>query len=229
MSIDTTLLEAVRRITPVIREHREQAERERRLATPVVDAMAEAGLLRMVTPRSLGGLEVAPLTCAAVIEAVAQVDSVAGWALTNPLLAACQCARLPNAGVEAVLGRNPNVLIAGSAYAMPASPVVGGYRVTGRVPFVSNCHNATWFAVNLRLVEVSPPQHGTVPPAIVRAYIPIEVCEIMDTWDVLGMRGTGSHDVAVTEVFVPEGLTFPVTPQVVRGPHYQGALYHFPP
>ena len=230
MPTDTTLLEAVRRITPVIREYREQAERERRLATPVVDAMAEAGLLRMVTPRSLGGLEVDPLTCASVIEAVAQVDSVAGWALTNPLLAACQCARLPDAGAETILGRNPNVLIAGSAYAMQASPVVGGYRATGRVPFVSNCHNATWLAVNLRLVEAAPPpQRGTAPPEIVRAFLPIEVCEIMDTWDVLGMRGTGSHDVAVTDVFVPEVVTFPVTPQVVRGTHYQGALYHFPP
>ena len=86
MPIDTTLLEAVRRITPVIRAHREQAEHERRLSTPVVDAMAEAGLWRLGTPRSLGGLEVDPLTCARVVEEVAQADSAVGWALTNSMI-----------------------------------------------------------------------------------------------------------------------------------------------
>jgi indole-3-acetate monooxygenase len=158
MTIDTTLLDAARRIAPVIRAYREQAERERRLPTPVVEAMAEAGLLRMVTPRSLGGLEVDPLTCARVIEEVAQTDSSAGWALTNPLLYAFNCARLPDAGAEAVIGPNPNVLIAGSPYTpLRGIPVAGGYRVTGRVPFVSNCHNAAWFAANARVVEEPPP------------------------------------------------------------------------
>jgi alkylation response protein AidB-like acyl-CoA dehydrogenase len=230
MTIDTTLLDAARRIAPVIRAYREQAERERRLPTPVVEAMAEAGLLRMVTPRSLGGLEVDPLTCARVIEEVAQTDSSAGWALTNPLLYAFNCARLPDAGAEAVIGPNPNVLIAGSPYTpLRGIPVAGGYQVTGRVPFVSNCHNAAWFAANAQVVEEPhPPQGSTVSPATIRVLIPMEACEILDTWDVLGMRGTGSHDVAVTDVFVPGVCTYSTTADVVLGSHYQGALYRFP-
>jgi alkylation response protein AidB-like acyl-CoA dehydrogenase len=59
---DTTLIEAARRIAPVIREHNQEAERERRLSPPVLAALHEAGLLRMFTPRSLGGLETDPLT-----------------------------------------------------------------------------------------------------------------------------------------------------------------------
>src|SRR6266446_2491792 len=67
---DATLIEAARRIAPVIREHSQKAERERRLSPPVLAALREAGLLRMCTPRSLGGLEVDPLTRALVIEEI---------------------------------------------------------------------------------------------------------------------------------------------------------------
>jgi alkylation response protein AidB-like acyl-CoA dehydrogenase len=76
MNADTTLIEAARHIAPVIRAHKDEAERERRLSKPVLDALTQAGLMRMLTPRSLGGLEVDPLTCALVIEevATAQLD-----------------------------------------------------------------------------------------------------------------------------------------------------------
>src|SRR5215467_197727 len=84
MHADTTLIEAARRIAPVIREHNQEAERECRLSPPVLAALHEAGLLRMCTPRSLGGLEVDPLTRALVMEEVTAQDSAAGWTLANP-------------------------------------------------------------------------------------------------------------------------------------------------
>jgi len=142
MPIATTLLEAVHHIVPVIRQYREEAERERRLSAPVVEAMGAAGLWRLGMPRSLGGLEVDPLTCARVVEAIAQADSVAGWAVTNPMIYAWGCARLPEAGAEIIARRAPHSIIVGSPpTVMQATPVAGGYQVTGRVPFVSNCHN----------------------------------------------------------------------------------------
>src|SRR6266536_3043296 len=82
---DISLIEAARQIVPVIREHNEEAERERRLSRPVLDALYETGLLRMFTPRSLGGLEVDPITRALVIEEIAGHDTAAGWTLENPL------------------------------------------------------------------------------------------------------------------------------------------------
>jgi alkylation response protein AidB-like acyl-CoA dehydrogenase len=82
---DTTLIEAARHLAPVIREHHEEAERERRLSPPVLAALQEAGLLRMYTPRSLGGLEVDPITRALVVEEIAGHDTAAGWTLANPL------------------------------------------------------------------------------------------------------------------------------------------------
>jgi alkylation response protein AidB-like acyl-CoA dehydrogenase len=110
----------------------------------------------------------------------------------------------------------------------PGDPRARGYRVTGCVPFVSNCHNATWYTANARIGEAGPPPQGLAPPALVQVFLPLEACEIIDTWHVLGMRGTGSHDVAVADAFVPEALTFPITPDFVPGLHYQGALYRFP-
>jgi indole-3-acetate monooxygenase len=109
---DTTLIEAAQRIAPVIREHNEEAERERRLSPPVLAALHEAGLLRMCTPRSLGGLEVDPITRAVVIEEISGYDSAAGWTLANPLDWAYLCARLPDEGAEEIYGRGANVVIA---------------------------------------------------------------------------------------------------------------------
>src|SRR6266478_2479477 len=108
---DATLIEAARRLAPVIREHADEAERERRLSPPVLAALHDAGLLRMCTPRSLGGLEVDPLTRARVIEEIAGHDTAAGWTLANPLDWAYLCARLPDEGAEEVYGQ-PNVVIA---------------------------------------------------------------------------------------------------------------------
>src|SRR4029453_14949256 len=109
---DTTLLEAARRIAPVIREYSDEAERERRLSPPVLAALHDAGLLRMCTPRSLGGLEVDPMTRALVIEEISGHDTAAGWAFTNPLDQAYLGARLPDVGAEEIYGRGANVVIA---------------------------------------------------------------------------------------------------------------------
>ena len=113
VTVDRTLIEAAQQIVPVIRDYTEEAERERRLSKPVLDALTHAGLLRMFIPRSLGGLEVDPLTCARVIEEVARADSVAGWTLSNPLGWAFFCARLPDAGAEEIFGMQPHAVIAG--------------------------------------------------------------------------------------------------------------------
>jgi alkylation response protein AidB-like acyl-CoA dehydrogenase len=227
---DTTLLEAAQRIAPVIQEHTEETERERRLSPPVVAALHDAGLLRMCTPRSLGGLEVDPLTRALVIEEIAGHDTAAGWTLANPLDWAYLCARLPDAGAEEIYGRGANVVIAAQfGRPMQAALAQGGYRITGRAPFVSNCYDAHWIATTATVMAGEPARaEDTGVPEVVMAYLPRDSCHVIDTWHVLGMRGTGSHDVAVTDVFVPTARTFPLVPEFIPGSHYQGPLYRFP-
>jgi alkylation response protein AidB-like acyl-CoA dehydrogenase len=220
---DTTLIEAAQRVAPVIREHNQEAERERRLSPPVLAGLHEAGLLRMCTPRSLGGLEVDPLTRALVMEEISGHDTAAGWTLANPLDWAYLCARLPDEGAEEIYAHGANVLIAAQfGRPMQASPTQGGYRITGRAPFFSNCHDANWIATSAATVG------DHLSPGLVMVYLPRESCEVIDTWHVMGMRGTGSNDVAIDDVFVPAVRTFPIVPEFTPGSHYRGPLYRFP-
>ncbi len=223
---DTSLIDAAREIAPIIQKHNQEAERERRLSRPVLNALRETGLLRMSTPRSLGGLETDPITRALVVEEISRHDSAAGWTLENPLDWAFFCARLPDEGAEEIYSRGADILIAAQfGRPLKATSTDGGYRISGRAPFVSNCYDADWIS-STALVDVD--QHSEGEPETVMVYFPRENCEIIDTWDVMGMRGTGSHDISVTDVYVPKSRTFPMVPEFQPGSHYQGPLYRLP-
>lgn len=217
VSVDNELLETVREIGPTIRAGAADAERERLLTRPVVEAMREAGLFRLLTPRSLGGLEVDPLTFARVMEEVSRFDSAAGWALQNDS-GAWWCCRLPDEGAEELYADDPEAILAAAFHPpLEAAAVDGGYRLTGQRPFASNIHEATWLFVTAVAGEAAI-------GAIVRA----GEAEIVDTWHTLGMRGTDSNDVALDDVFVPASRTFPLVPEFEPGTHYQGPLYRIP-
>jgi indole-3-acetate monooxygenase len=223
---DTSLLDAAREIAPIIRAHSEQAERERRLSRPALKALRETGLLRMTTPRSLGGLETDPVTRALVVEEIGRHDSAAAWTLENPLDWAFLCCRLPDEGVEEIYSGGADVLIAGQfGRPLNATSTDGGYRISGRAPFVSNCYDADWM---LSAVLVDVDQHAHGEPEMRMVYFPSEQCEIIDTWDVMGMRGTGSNDISVTDVYVPKSRTFPMVPDFEPGSRYRGPLYRLP-
>ena len=133
------LLERARAIGPMLREQSDVAERERRLPKAVFDALGEAGFSRMLVPRSLGGLEVDPVTCARVVEEVASHDSAAAWSLQSGNVNAFFSARLPDDGVDELLGANPSTIVAAACHPpQQAIEVDGGFRVSGFV----DCGNA---------------------------------------------------------------------------------------
>jgi len=101
----------------------------------------------------------------------------------------------------------------------------GGFSVTGRAPFVSNCQDADWIAVTAAVTNGGESPGGD--PEVVMVYFPQGECEIIDNWDVLGMRGTGSNDISAADVFVPTARTFPFVPEFNAGKHYQSPLYQF--
>ena len=121
-------------------------------------------------------------------------------------------APLPASGVH-------HTVAASKTYARKPSP--GGYRITGGAPFVSNCHDVQWIATTAT-VTAGDPSRAAGASEVVMAYFHRDCCHVIDTWHVMGMRGTGSHDVAVTDVFVPTVRTFPLVLEFTPGSHYQG-------
>jgi alkylation response protein AidB-like acyl-CoA dehydrogenase len=206
----------------------EEAERQRRLPRRALDLLAEAGLQRMFLPRSLGGLEVDPITCALVVEEVARFDSAAAWALQSNS-GAFWGARLPDAGADEIFGSNPNVLMAAAFHPpQPAVEAPGGYRLTGRAPLASNVQDSQWLMLTGIVMENGAPRMTNGAPEIVGMVLPTKEAEIVDTWHTLGMRGTDSNDVVVENVYVPASRTFPLKPEFTPGRHFQGPLYRFP-
>src|SRR5688572_30565648 len=223
------LIARVGELGPVIREHVEEAERDRRLAKPVHDALRAAGLQSMLAPRSLGGLEVDPVTCARVVEEIARFDSAAGWALQASNVNAWWAARLPDVGVEEIYGSDPSAPMA-AAFHPPqrAVEVAGGFRVTGRAPLASNIHDCDWALFSAMIMDGDQPRMTEFGPAMIAFILRASEYEIIDTWHTLGMRGTDSNDATFNDVFVPSHRTFGLSPQFQPGRHFTGPLYKFP-
>lgn len=226
---DHPLLEAVRKLGPLIREHADEAERNRRLSRPVIDAMASAGLFRLYAPQSIGGFEVDPATYARIVEEVSRFDSAAGWALQAGNTGDWWAARLPAEGVEEVYGNGPDVLTA-AAFHPPqrAVEVDGGYRVTGRGPLASNIHDADWLFLTAMVMDGEQPRMAAGRPEVVGLTFHPHEAQILDTWYSLGMRGTDSNDVVVEDVFVPAQRAYALAPEFEPNPHFRGPLYRFP-
>ncbi len=224
-SLEAELLARVREIAPVLRNHAEIAERERRLSKAAFEAMRGAELYKIWLPRAFGGFEADPITAVKVFEAVAREDSAAGWNLQIAAALTIVMAWLPSAGAEEICGDTP---ICAGAFFPPGRAVVvdGGYRVTARCPFSSGCHEASWFCCQAQVIdgdEARVDSNGR--PTMVLAFFHAHEGEIVDTWNAIGMRGTGSHDTIAADVFVPDRRIAHIRPLEDPGRAYSGPLY----
>lgn len=208
-------VEAVRRLGPTIREHADTFERERCLTEPVVRGLVEAGVFRMLMPRSLGGDELDPITACRVVEEVAIQDGAVGWCA---MIGACNGlfgGLLPAAGAREIYA-DPDVVLAGTFRpAGVAVAVDGGYRVTGRWPFASGIMHSSWLMGGCRIPGASMAR---------LMFLPRSEAKVLDTWHTGGLRGTGSHDFEVGDVFVPARRSVWFADLPVE----HGALYHLP-
>jgi alkylation response protein AidB-like acyl-CoA dehydrogenase len=220
-----------RALVPLIRECADEAERERRLPARVAAAMAAAGLYKVAAPRSVGGGECDPRTQIETIEIVSAADGAAGWNLMIGIENMGFLGAALPLETARKLYADPGLIVAGALNPLGrATPVAGGYRVTGQWPFASGCHNAGWFWGQCMLTKDGgePAKSEGGAPILREALIPSADFEILDTWHVSGLRGSGSHDVAARDVFVPEEHT---TAVLARGMRLRetGTLYRYPP
>lgn len=225
MSTVDNLLNTVREIEPLMRQYAAEAERERRLAAPVAQAMHEAGLYRLWRPKALGGFELDPMSGLRIIEAVSRIDSAAGW---NLQIAVAHDMFAPWFGDQAAqeIFNYDAIPVGAFNPARKAVAVAGGYHISGRTSFVSGAHHATAFIGFAHLYDgeqLRVDANGI--PEMRLIAVPASEANIIDTWNTMGMRGSGSHDVEMQNAFIPEHWAVPWQTLAKPGSAYRGPLY----
>jgi indole-3-acetate monooxygenase len=224
------LIEAALALEPEIRGLADQIERDGGLPLSLVRALSDSGIFRMLVPKALGGSEVDPVTYSDVLEILSRADGSTGWCGMIGTGSSWGTAFLrPEAAAEIL--SDPYAVMAGS-FALPsggrAMAVDGGYRVTGRWPFGSGCQHATWMVGHSVVYDGESPRLGPSEAPVTRVMVfPQAEATIIPTWDVIGMSGTGSHDYAVNDLFVPERFTFALDGESAYhdGPLYKGRFF----
>ena len=225
------LLGQVERLRPLIQEHTASADANRQLSAAVYDAMYDAGLFGMQAPKAYGGLDLHPTQTMQVLEAVARIDSAAAWNLSMNQAIPAYAAWLSAEGAQEIYADGPTTMAGALNPPAAATRVDGGWRITGQVPFGSGCHNAKWLAMPAVEMDGDQPKvdPATGQPTPFGAFFPRTDAKILDTWHTMGMRGTGSTDYAVEDLFVPDRLTVAGRPAPEPGPGFEGPLYRIWP
>jgi len=220
-------LDAARELAPRIRSAADEIEAKRELPRELFEALADAGLFHLALPRSLGGPEIDPPSYIQVIETLGQADASTAWAVNQGAIFATYAARMPRDLARVIWIETPRAVVANTpAPTATAVMVPGGYRVTGRQGFSTGCRHAAWVAAHAQVVDDGQPRR--LPdgnPDVRYLFVPVAEAQLLDTWHVRGMRGTGTHHFAVNDVFVPEWRTvLSVTPPLLES----GPLYKIP-
>jgi alkylation response protein AidB-like acyl-CoA dehydrogenase len=224
---DSPILHAAIALAPEIHTLGNAIEQARRLPTSIVEALKGAGVFGMTMPRAWGGPELDPLTQFRVLEALSMADGSVGW---------CAMINCDGGYVTAFLDQDvarmmyPDLQASTAAAATPtgqAQLVPGGYRISGRFPFASGCQHSEWVWLGcIVMADGAPRADGQGVPETRQCLVKLSECEILDTWYTTGLRGTGSNDLLVQDLFVEAEHTFSFQDKdLIKRP---GPLYAFP-
>ena len=234
-------------LQPVIRAHRDEIEREQRLPKDLVEEFHRAGFYSMVMPRAMGGLQADPLTYLRVVELLAEASGSVGWNLANNSIAQLVTLGLTDEGVQEIYAHGADTVVAGTAVmgGGTAVPVEGGYRVTGRWPFGTGCQESAWMLGSFQILDGDQPRRSPDGSSVHwrGVFERSEVQTVEGSWDVAGLRATGSFDWTVDDVFLPErrtmvhagipldnqwkrwpGITYALPAQAWVGPHHSAVI-----
>ena len=200
----SSYLEAARKLQPMIRASADEIEAARELPRPLFEALADAGLFHLAVPRAIGGAEIDLPTYVQVIEELGKADASTGWIVNQGAIFATYAARMPRDVARRIWIDTPRSVVANTPAASAQAVVVpGGYRVTGRQGFSTGCRHAAWVAPHAQIIENGQVRLDRGQPETRYLFVPVAEAELLDTWTVRGMRGTGTHHFAVNDVFVP--------------------------
>ncbi len=191
-----------------------------------IDAILDAGIMRALVPTAYGGHEMSLLTAVKLYEEFSRIDSAAGW-ITSNSGGISTFGMMFSAQANRELYADPRAMFAGGWFPPGRAEVVpGGYRVTGQWAFGSGCDYANWLTGQVLVWHNGAPQIGSDgKPVALIIFFPAKAATIIDTWHTLGMRGTGSNDVRIEDLFVPERHCWSVAPIKPIDPAFFGSLY----
>ena len=203
-------VERARALMPLVEAAGDTTERERRVPDHVMTALHEAGLFGLLLPRSLGGEAADFLTFNRVVEAISAADASTGWCLAQALTSTHAAGFLPPDTAREVFTTHYGVVAWGPPAGLAKAVAVdGGYRATGRWRFASGAEHALWFGGHSVICDLDgkPRLDANGRPQNRTVLFARESVRMLDTWHVIGLKGTRSDDYEATDVFVPERYT----------------------
>jgi alkylation response protein AidB-like acyl-CoA dehydrogenase len=218
------VLENVRDLQPEIRERSAEIETEHRVPKDLIEKLRTAGVFRRYVPRSHGGDQAWPDQALTVIEEISRADASVGWVSAVGSEGASFYAYLPAETYDKIYAGGPDVVHSGVINATGRAVRDGdGYRFSGRWSFASGCTSADYICLNA-VVDSNP--DGSGPPVTRFAVASLDAVEIVNTWHVSGLKGTGSQDIVVQDLYVPAEWTgsFGELPRIPRHPLDQRPL-----
>lgn len=201
-----------------LRARRQEFAALGQLPADVVEDLRALGVYRALVAKRYGGDECTPMEFLAMVERLSQADGSVGWVASFGV-SCMYLASLPEATLQKLYANGPDVIFAGALFPPQAAHhVEGGIEVSGCWKFGSGSTGADLIGVG---VKVADADDGGLPRM---AVMPAHKVRIEPNWDVIGLQGTGSHDLLVDKVIVPEAWTF------VRGgkPTIDSPLYRYP-
>ncbi|MEQ9639898.1 MAG: acyl-CoA dehydrogenase family protein [Alphaproteobacteria bacterium] len=201
-----TPLQRARALAPALQAASDEIERTRRIPQPLLGQLHDANLFRLLLPKSYGGEAVDPWVYFDAVAEVARHDGSVAWNLFVGNSSAQLAAYLEPEAARAIYAEPTSLVAWGPPNGTRLKQVPGGYRATGRWHYASGCRQATWMGVH-DLVENEDGElrkHPDGRPYMLTLLFPVEQAEILDTWDTIGLRGTGSDSYDLHDVFVPE-------------------------
>jgi alkylation response protein AidB-like acyl-CoA dehydrogenase len=203
-------VERARTLVPLIAEASDRTEAEGQVPADIMKAMHDAELFRAALPRSMGGGEASSLVLMEMCEAIGSADASTAWCLGQALGCTWAAAYTPTEVAREIFGPTDAVVAWGPPGPQSkAIKVDGGYRVTGEWRFGSGSRNATWIGGHSMVYEDENTRamDANGRPILRTMLMPTDSVRRIDVWQVMGLRGTGSDNYSVEDLFVPEGYT----------------------